>query len=238
MQGDVGTRQLAVAEWRALRVDAHHDHGSSLRQDRQRVAHRARRLPARIPRDENPLGESVEWPAVRHDQGRPPGREHHLLGRTMADVGWLIGVRLAQYDKISVAGVHAQHARDRRVERVVSPGLVGDAAALCSLPKALEGGLGLPLRLGIHGRLDVPRNVPPDVVQQGDLHDRIDAREMGAVLPRQADGGIDALPRSPCCRRDARAGPCRPSPPPFAVPANAAREPLQSSSLSSYTSAA
>ena len=138
-----------------------HNHGSSLRQDRQRVAHRAGSLPARISEigDENPLCESVERPAVRHDQGRPPGREHHLLGRTMADIGWLIGVRLAQYDKISVAGVHAQHARDCRIERVVSPGLVGDAAPLCSLPKALESRLGLPLRLGIHGRLDVPRNV-------------------------------------------------------------------------------
>jgi hypothetical protein len=30
-------------------------------------------------------------------------------------------------------------------------------------------------------------------VQQRDLHDRIDAREVGAMLPRQADGDINAL---------------------------------------------
>ena len=162
-------------------------------QDRQRVAHRARRLPARIPRDDDAPAERRGRTDVRNHQHRPPGRQHDLLGRWLADVGRLIRVHLSQDDKIGVAGVHTQHARERRVERVVGPGLIGDAAALCRLPKALESGLGLRFRLGIHARPDVPRNLLPDVVQQRDLDDRIDAREMGAVLPRQPDGGIDAL---------------------------------------------
>jgi hypothetical protein len=109
-----------------------------------------------------------------------------------ADIGRLIGVHLSQHHEVGVARVHAQHARERRVERMVGPGLVGDAAALCSLPKALEGSLGLPLRLRVHAGPEVSRNPLSDGVQERDLDDRVDARQVGAVLLGQPDGGIDA----------------------------------------------
>jgi hypothetical protein len=93
----------------------------------------------------------------------------------VAGEGRLMRVHLAQYDQISVAGMHAQHARERRLERMVSSRLIGAAATLCSL--------GLPLRLGIRARPDVPRNLLPDVVQERDLNYGIDAPEMGTMLP-------------------------------------------------------